>query len=98
MAGRFDAVKLAVEHVRNPGHGMPVRGMRVSESPVNGRPGHAILDGRVLQHITRIVIVSEIQPNEGQVHCQNSQHEPDTYQELARMSLLCGHIKCTRLC
>src|SRR5438093_10733832 len=70
---------------------MPVRGMRVGESPLNGRPGNAALDGRVLQDVMRIVIVSEIQPNDWQVHCQNSQHEPNPDQDLERMLLFVGH-------
>src|SRR6202011_2596596 len=59
VAGRFQAEKLTVESMGEPGQRMPVRLIISGESPLDGRPRQALPHMKVTRDIAEVVIVDE---------------------------------------
>src|SRR3954471_5977140 len=59
MPPRIQTVELAIDHVRDPGEGMPVRRMEMGESPKNAFESQAARDLGVLRHVFEVVVVNE---------------------------------------
>ena len=54
------AKKLAIEHMGDPGHGMPICGMRVDETPHQAVGSNPALDGGILGNVLRIIVQDEV--------------------------------------
>lgn len=59
MAGRIETIKLAVDHVRNPGERMPVAGMDMDEGPADAARRKAATDLRILEDVIAVIKVDE---------------------------------------
>ena len=62
MPACLQAVKLAVEHVRDRGQRMPIFGVNVGECPDNIGKAEATGYPGILIHVTRVIVVNEIVP------------------------------------
>src|ERR1051325_3134867 len=62
-----------VEHVREPGDGVPVAGVAAGEGPIDVIESQARLDARILRDIKAIVVIHEIVPDDRPVE-QESHH------------------------
>ena len=71
VAGGIQSIKLAVQHMGNPGQGMPVGASNVGEGPAEAFPSQPFLDDRILIDIMLVVIVDK------RVVQRLTEHEPD---------------------
>ena len=55
MSRRIEAEPGAIEHVRNPGQRMPIRGVSSFEGPQNSGPAQAAVNVKVAKNVCRIV-------------------------------------------
>ena len=60
MAAGIQPVKLAVEHVGEPGQRMPVADVAISKRPLNSPPTQALADLGIVVHISRIIVVDKL--------------------------------------
>ena len=58
----LETEELAVEHVRHPGDGMPVRllAMHILEGPLQARRGQSLLHDRVGRDVVGVVVIDEV--------------------------------------
>ena len=59
MPGWIQPKELAIQHVRNPGHRVPVTGMAGGKGPSERRPGQACLDVRIFCDIGLVIVIQE---------------------------------------
>ena len=59
MAKRVQSINLEVEHMRQPGHRVPVGSIRLSERPDHTFTGQSLVYMRVLGDITVVVKIKE---------------------------------------
>ncbi len=59
MPARIQIEQLAIQRVREPGQGMPVRGVQRRKAPLDGLPAQTRLHLRVVQDIDVVVVVQE---------------------------------------
>ena len=91
MAGRVQTVKLAVQHVRQPGQRMPVGRIGVGESPAYRRSGQTTLDLGVACDVAIVVEGEEVESDRGQIDRQVRENEQGGRQPGGRSRFrLCG--------
>src|SRR5438552_17104707 len=81
MARWVQAEKLAIQHVRKPGHGMPVAGM-AAKRPKQGLGGQASAHVGILGYIFLVIIVEKAVAKGGQVKGQRGQDQGQADQAL----------------
>lgn len=59
MTAGVQSVELAVQHVREPGQGMPVMRMAVSEGPADAGQGQTLYNLRIIIHILVVIIIDK---------------------------------------
>ena len=70
-----EAVKLAVQHVRDAGQWVPVPDMAMGEGPSDPLGGQATLDVCVLKHVRAVVVGDEVVPDGLTEHEDDREHE-----------------------
>ncbi len=57
VAGGVESEDLAIEHVREPGEGVPVASMKRGEGPTETVESESTPDKRVFRDVVRVVVV-----------------------------------------
>src|ERR1035441_1192558 len=77
MGAWFQPEESAIQHVRQPGQGMPIAGVAAAEGPPHTRPGDARANGRVLRDIIPVVEIDEVVPVDGPVEGNGYRGQPE---------------------
>jgi hypothetical protein len=95
MASGIQTIELAIQHVRNPGQRMPVRGIRVRKGPNHSRPREARLNMRICRDVCRVIEIDEIMMYQGPIQgCRHEgEHETNHNPKLVAGEFGCGHGK-----
>src|SRR5580658_7432769 len=59
MSAGFQSIQLAIQHMRNPRHRMPVIGVKMSKGPDNPMNGQSLLDNGILIHVIIVIKIDE---------------------------------------
>jgi hypothetical protein len=73
MANRIELEKLAIQGVRQPGHRMPVRGLKAGECPFHGVPGQTCAHVSVISDVKIVVEICEVVMNDRVVEGKRNQ-------------------------
>ena len=72
---------LAIEHVRDPGQGMPIGRIGARESPSEALPGYPLLHPRIGGDVVGIIVADKPAINRGQKRPENQAEEENSCKE-----------------
>ena len=75
VAGGIEAKDLAVQGMRQPGHGMPVSGVKGSERPLHRVPGETGLHLGISQNIDGVIKIGELVMGDGIIESESGSHQ-----------------------
>ena len=73
MTGRLPAIELPVQHVRNPGQGMPIAGIESLASPRHSWPGQPSLHMRIPSDILLVIVNQKFMGQRRREDCERDQ-------------------------
>src|SRR4051812_19426010 len=77
---RIQPKQLAVQHMRKPGEGMPVEGMRIHERPYESPARQTVPHHRIVEVVNVVVVLNKIEVTHRPISCQSSQNQNQTNQ------------------
>jgi len=83
MAAGVEAIKLAIQHVREPGERMPVAGVTGGERPGDGVRMEPVLDGGVQGDVFGVIVIIELEAVSGPVKAEGDERQGEADENVA---------------